>query len=383
MRVRPYQSNKRQWFNWISVLTVAVVALTAGALILVASIFWFHPTSPTTKRKEFKEAHLISESSSFYSYSTDTSYTAEVIYEGYKGSSKFSVVADAQNAYRIDAPYEVNRVEFIIHETSHYDKDTKKITKTNLKSFDKVAYRSSQDPSKWFSTGGHVSKGAKVLGTNAIKQINVGNARVVTDSVGMVNLLKGLDKTGKYARSIFTNKTVEEILKQDIDSKWKIQDIKLAAGPKDYENYQAYKTKNQNVEGSIHKYFWDATVVNGPFGSRQGNVEHIEPNVIKVAYSFSVLINKNGASERVKGFLIKSNTGNDPKLGVKYGTILSKDGANFAGIPINGKTWIKQLGLVSAPANDIDGIYTIILTGTTTYIDSAAQEIAGAIGGMN
>ncbi|MCK5866777.1 MAG: hypothetical protein KAG14_00095 [Mycoplasmataceae bacterium] len=376
------KNNRKQWFKWISILFVSLIGLVSGVLILVNALFWYRPTSPFSKRKEFKQAHLISESSSFYSYSVDTSYSAEVIYEGYEKSSTFNVIANADNAYKISVPYDVNKVEFKIKETSRFDKTTKTIVKTNLSTFDKVAYRSSQDSSKWFYAKGHISMGSKKFVYEPLLEIHVGNA-VGKDSADMPALLKGLNKNQKFIRSVFTNKTLEEILKQDVDAKWNISNIKIEVGPKDYKDYQAYKTKKENVEGSIHKYFWDATVVHGPFGGLQKNVEKIEPNVINIAYSFSVTINNNGTKEVVKGFIIKSKVGNDPTLGVKFGALLSKDGASFAGIPINGKTWIKDLGLSASPAGDIDGIYTIVLTGKSDSINKAVIKIAAEIGGMN
>ena len=376
------KKNRKSRFIWIGILFMSLVSLIAGSLVLVNALFWYHPTSPLSKRKEFRQAHLISESSSFYSYSTDTSYSASVKFEGYGETSKFKVDANQESAYKINVPYDVNKIEFNIVETSHYDKKSKKTSLINLSTFNKIAYRNPQNPSAWFYDVGHISMGHKIFARDPIVKINVGNA-IGKDSAGMAALLKRLNKNQKFVRSIFTNKTLEEILKQDVSAKWNISNIKIEVGPEDYKNYQAYKNKKANIEGSIHKYFWDATVVHGPFGGLQGNVEKIEPNVINIAYSFEVTITDGASKEVVKGFIIKSKVGNDPTLGVKFGSLLSKNGASFAGIPINGKSWIKDLGLSASPAGDIDGVYTVILRGNSKSIKGAVGEIASEIGGMN
>ena len=365
-KVHKPASNLKQWLSWIGILFIGIAALAVGGIVFLWGALWHHAESPETKRGEFRQAHLVMEDSRVYSYSPDMTYDVEVIYDKAK-SKKFHVTANADKAYEIDIPINIDKVKFIVTEKAS-------LSHKPLHTYVKQIYANPQNHAEWLQYNGNVAEGNRFQTTPVPKVINVGNATQVQPS-GMAALIAGLSDTGKFVRSVFTDKTNKQIL--ELVDGYTITKIATEVGDDDYKNYDAY-AKSHNKEGDLHKYFWHATAL-GPFKGLESNVKSIEPHVLKDVSSFEVTV----GSKQVKGFLIKSDTGNDPTLGVKYGLLLAEDGYSFAGIPINGKTWIKDEGLSSAPANDFRRIYTVILIGTSSAIKDAAQDIASKIGGTN
>ena len=361
---------KKAKIIWGVGAATSTVLVGTGVGVFMWAYKGYHPVTPKSDVQLAKEAHLFFEGNKLYSYSDSTEYDIKLsfdnnpdhkvsnIYGDNKdnkvGTKSFKVTKEKAFAYSI--PLDVKRIKVEIAETKSADK------KKKLNKIVKYYKRKADNATIWIKSN----------------SFNVGSS---TKRVDITPLdISKKTKEGEFVKAIFSSKTLKQVLNDGVHSLngWKLGKITKEVKPDDYKKYDEY-VKAHNNPTNIHHLFWHATAETHLKGL-EGSVKDIEPNVLSEVIKAELI---NSAGKTLTVYLIKSKDGNSPSLGVKYGSLLSKNGFSVAGKPIDGKDWIQELKMVSTPANDILGIYTVIVNGDDQNSIDLSNDLAQGIGGIN